>query len=100
MADSTARDRAVTRQRRPRMSVTVEAKIMKPCLDPDLEIGARAAVAKNAGIEPPSIGIVMVADQTVDGRVFSMVEVQGQRLRTRQQRFTQRDECAARNERT
>src|SRR5260370_27925020 len=82
------------------MRVTDEAKIMKPCLGSDLEIGARATVAKDAGIEPAPIGIVMVADQAVDGRVFAVVEVQRQRLGTRQQRFAQRDQGAAWNERT
>jgi hypothetical protein len=81
------------------MSVTVQAKIMKPCLGSDLEIGARATVAKDAGIEPAPIGIVMVADQAIDGRVFAMVEVQRQRLGPRHQRFAERDEGAAWNER-
>ena len=73
---------------------------MKPCLDSDLEIRARATVAKDAGIEPASVGIVMVADQAVDGRVFAVVEVQRQHLRARQQRFAERDQGAAWNERT
>ena len=73
---------------------------MKPCLDADLEIRARAAVAKDAGIESASIGIVMVADQAVDGRVFAVVEVQRQHLRAGQQRFAERDQGAAWNERT
>ena len=73
---------------------------MKPCLDPDFEIRARAAVAKDTGIEPAPIRIVMVADQTVDGRVFAVVEVQWQHLRARQQRFAERDQGAAWNERT
>ena len=73
---------------------------MKPCLDPGLEIGARAAVAIDAGIEAASIGIVMMADQTVDGSVFAVVEVQRQRLGARQQRFAEREEGASWNERT
>jgi hypothetical protein len=82
------------------MSVTVEAKIMKPRLDPDLEIRARATVTKDAGIEPASIGIVVMADQAVDGGVFTVIEVQRQRLGARQQRFAERDEGAAWNQRT
>ena len=90
----------MTLQGRPRMSVTVEAKIMKPCLDPDLEIRARTAVAKDAGIEPASIGIVVMAHQAIDGRVFAVVEVQRRHLRARQQRFAERHEGTAWNERT
>ncbi len=73
---------------------------MKPCLDPELEIRARTTVAKDAGIEPASIGIVMMADETVDGRVFAVVEVQRQRLGARHQRFAEGYEGAAWNERT
>ena len=73
---------------------------MKPGLDPDLEIGACAAVAKDAGVEPASIGIVVMADEAVDGRVFAVIEVQWQRLGARQQRFAEREEGAAWNERT
>ena len=73
---------------------------MKPCLDPDLEIRARAAVAKDTGIEPAPIRVIMVADQAVDGRMLAVVEVQRQRLGARQQRFAERDEGAAWNERT
>ena len=90
----------MTLQCRPRVSVTVEAKIMKPCLDADLEIRARAAVTKDARIEPSTIGIVMMADQAVDGGVLTVIEVQRQHLRARQQRFAERDEGAARNEQT
>src|ERR1700730_16751862 len=100
MADRAARDRAMTLQCRPRMSVAVQAKIMKPCLDPDFEIRARATVTKDAGIEPASIGIVVMADETIDGRVLAVVEVQRQRLRARQQRFAERNEGAAWNEQT
>ena len=73
---------------------------MKPCLDPDFDIRARAAVTKDAGVEPASIGIVVMADQAVDGGVFTVIEVQRQRPSPRQQRFAERDEGAAWNERT
>ena len=73
---------------------------MKSCLDPDLEIRARAAVAEDTGIESAPIRIVVVADQAVDGGVLAVVEVQRQRLHARQQRFAERDAGAAWHERT
>src|ERR1700722_7711457 len=90
----------MTRETRLGMAVTVEAEVMESRLDGDLDVGCAAAMAMDAGIETAAIGIVMVADETVDGHVLAVIEIQRQRLRTAQQRFTQREACAARDERS
>ena len=100
MALLTTRDRPMTREPRLGMAVTVEAEVMESRLDRDLDVGRAAAMAMDAGIEPAAIGIVMVADETVDGHVLAVIEIQRQRLRTAQQRFTQREACTARDERS
>lgn len=79
MAEFAARHRAMTRKTRLGIAVAVKTKTMKPRLHSDLEIRPRAAMTMNAGVEPAAIGVVMVADKTVDGYMFAMVEVQGQR---------------------
>ncbi len=85
-------------QPRPWVAVTLETKTMKPRLDRDLDVGRAVAVTMDAGIEPAAIGIVVVTDQTVDGDVLAVIEIERQRLRTAQQRFAQREACAARDE--
>ena len=89
----------MTRETRLRIAMAVKAKTMKPRLDCDLNLGAAAAMTMDAGIEAAAIGIVMVADKTVDGHMFAVIEIQRQRVRAAQQRFTQRQSCAARDER-
>src|SRR3984957_3965790 len=89
----------MTRETRLGMAVTVEAEVMESRLDGDLDVGCAAAMAMDAGIETAAIGIVMVADETVDGHVLAVIEIQRQRLRTAQQRFAQREARTARDER-
>ena len=89
----------MTRETRLRIAMAVKAKTMKPRLDCDLDLGAAAAMTMDAGIEPAAIGIVMVANETIDGHMFAVIEIQRQRLFAGQQRFTQRESCAARAER-
>src|ERR1700680_1923694 len=72
---------------------------MKPRLHSDLDAGTAAAMTMDAGIEPAAIGIVMVADKTVDGHMFAVIEIQRQRFYAAHERFTQRESCAARDER-
>ena len=90
----------MTREPRLGMAVTVEAEVMESRLDCDLDVGGAAAMAMDAGIEPAAIGIVVVADEAVDGHVLAVIEIQRQCLRTAQQRFTQREACTARDERS
>ena len=82
------------------VAVAVQAVAMEACFDSDFEIGAVAAMAMDAAVEPSAIGIVMVAGQAVDGRMLGMIEVQRQHLCTRQQRLTKCDVGAADDERT
>jgi len=81
------------------VAVAAQAEAMEACFDSDFEIGAVAAMAMDAAVEPSAIGIVMVAGQTVDGRMLGMIEVQGQHLCTGQQRLTECDVGAADDER-
>jgi len=100
MAQLTTRDRTVAREPRLGMAVTVEAEAVESRLDRDLDVGRAAAMTMDAGIEAAAIGIVMVADEAVDGHVLAVIEIQRQRLRTAQQRFAQREACTARDERS
>jgi hypothetical protein len=81
------------------IAVAVKTKAVKSCLYSDLEIRADTAMTVDAAVEAAAIGIVMVADKTVDGRMFAVIEIQRQRLTARQQGFTERDARAARDER-
>ena len=65
----------------------------------DLEIRTAAAVTVYAGIEAAAVNIVVVADQTIDHRVFLVNEIQRQRLGSRQYWFTQRNSGAGHNQR-
>ena len=89
----------MTRETRLGIAVAVEAKTMKPRFHSDLKIGARATMTMDAGVESAAIGIVVVADKTVDGNMFAVIEVQWQCLRTTQQRFAQSEAGSARDER-
>src|SRR5579863_8097099 len=100
MAQLTSGDRPMTRETRLGMAVTVEAEVMESRLDRDLDVGRAAAMTMDAGIEPPAVGIGMVADEAVDGHVLAVIEIQRQRLRTAQQRVAQREACTARDERS
>src|SRR6202789_1683311 len=95
----TARDRTMAVQGRIGIAVAVQAKAMKPRFDSDFEVGAVAAMAMDAAVESSAIDVVMVADQTIDGCMFGMIEVQRQHLCSRQQRFTERDVGTAGDER-
>ena len=81
------------------VAVAVQAEAMEACFDSDFEIGAVAAMAVDATVEPSAIGIIMVAGQAIDGRMLGMIEVQRQHLCTRQQRLTKCDVGAADDER-
>jgi hypothetical protein len=85
-------------QRRRGIAVAVEAKGVESRLHSELQIGAAAAMAMDAVVEPSAIRIVVVARQTIDGRVLAMIEVQRQRVGAAQQRFAQLGAGAARNE--
>src|ERR1700722_15848377 len=89
MAGLAAGDRAMTLQGRRGIAVAVEAESMKSRLHSELQIGTAAAMAMDAAIEAPAVRIVVVASQTIDGRVLAMIEVQRQRLGAAQQRLAQ-----------
>ena len=63
------------------VAMAIEAETMKASFGADLETRGRAAVTVNAGIESTAIDVVMVADQAVDRRVLTVIEVQRKRLR-------------------
>ena len=77
-----------------------ETKNVKPRLDSDLQIRARAAMTLDASLGAEAVGIVMMADQAVDRRVVAMIEVQRQPLCTAQHRFAECDAGATRYEST
>ncbi len=62
------------------MAMTIETEAMEARLDADLDVRRRAAMAMQAAIEPAPVGVVMMAGQAVDLRMFAMLEVQGQHL--------------------
>jgi hypothetical protein len=65
-------------QRRIRSAMTIETKRVKSCLYSNLEVGALAAMTMDAGVETAAVRIVVVAGETVHGRMLSMIEIQGQ----------------------
>ena len=99
MTDHTARDGTMTRETRLGVAVAVETKTMKPRFHSDLKIGARTTMTMDAGVESAAIGIVVVADKTVDGNMSAVIEVQWQRLCAAQQRFTESEAGSTPDER-
>lgn len=85
----------MTLEPRRRVAVAVQTKAVKARLHTDFQIRAGAAMTLDTGVGSEAIGIVVVAGQTVDGRMLGMIEVQGQPFRTAQHRFTERDAGAA-----
>ena len=76
------------------MPVAGEAKIMEARLDSHHEIRAGTAVAMDAGVEAPCVGIVVVAREAIDGHVLAMIEIQRQLLLTADEGLAQRNACA------
>jgi hypothetical protein len=67
---------------RVRVPVAVKAEAVEPRFRSFLEIRAMAAMTPDAGIEARLIDVIVVTEQTVDGRVLVMRKVEGQGRRT------------------
>ena len=52
-------------------------------------------MARNTPVEAPSISVVVVAFQAIDGKVLAVREVEGDGIRTTGDRLTQRSDCGA-----
>ncbi len=72
------------------VAMAFEAKPMKPGLDAQLEIGAAAAVAADAGVHAAPIGKVVMTNQAVDGDMFCMRKIEHQALRAGHQWLAKR----------
>jgi hypothetical protein len=68
---------------------------MESGLDAFFEIRSAAAMTPNTPVEAPSISIVVVAFQAIDGRVLAVREVEEDGIFTTDERLTQRSDCGA-----
>jgi hypothetical protein len=80
--------------------MTVETKRVKSGFYSDFEVGTLAAMTMDAGVEAAAVGIVMVAGETVHGRMFTVIEIQGQSHRASQQGFPKSHVGATRDKRS
>jgi hypothetical protein len=93
-------NRPVPDQRRIGSAMTVETECVKAGLYSHFEVGALAAMTMDAGVESAAVCIVMVAGKAVHCRMFAVIEVQGQRHRTPQQRLSKSHLGTTRDERS
>jgi hypothetical protein len=89
MTSAATGDGTVALERCLGMAMAVEAKGMESRLDSLLEIRPAAAVALHAQSPTPSVGVVVMADQTVDHAVLAVRKIERDGIPAMQQRFAQ-----------
>jgi len=65
-------------QRRIRSAMAIETKRVKSRFYSDFEVCALAPMTVDTGVKAAAVRVVMVARQTVHGRVLTVIEVQWQ----------------------
>ena len=76
MARAAARHRTMPPERGIGMTMAIEAEPVKPGLDALSKVGARAAVAGDAGFHASPVGVVVMAGQAIDRSMLVVREIE------------------------
>ena len=90
MAYRAARHGAVLVKSGGRMAMTIEAEAVEPGLDALDQVGIRTAMALDAGLHPPPVGVVVVTGEAIDRPMLVVWKVERDRDRAPNDRLAQR----------